>query len=166
VVAAAVAFAAGPAPIAEASGASADLATTIRAYGNTTFGGYDFYRITVTNNGPDAASDVVMTDHIPLSIWSRYPTTFVRVGGNSTFGSLPQSVSCTTPPVGSTGTVSCTTSSLTPSASMTIWIEVRTGVYMHNQLMADTATVTSSTFDPNTANNTATAWIGSYGPVA
>jgi hypothetical protein len=160
-----IAFLAAGALSASAASPSADLATTMRAYGTNVLGGYDFYGITVSNNGPDAASDVVMTDHIPLSTWSRYPTTFVRVGSSSTFAPLPQSVSCTTPRVGSTGTVSCATSSLAPAASVTVWIEIRIGFYMNNQIFADTASATSSTFDPNTNNNTATVWIGHRGPV-
>jgi uncharacterized repeat protein (TIGR01451 family) len=160
-----IAFVAAGALSASAASPSADLATTMRAYGSNVLGGYDFYAITVTNSGPDAASDVIMTDNIPLSMWTRYPTTFVRVGSNSTFAPLPQSVSCTTPRVGSTGTVSCTTGSLASGAAMTVWIEIRTGFYINNQLFADTASVISSTFDPNTNNNTATVWIGHRGPI-
>jgi hypothetical protein len=43
---------------------------------------------------------------------------------------------------------------------MTIDMEVLSGLYFHNQLMIDTATVSSVTFDPDTANNTATVANG------
>jgi uncharacterized repeat protein (TIGR01451 family) len=134
---------------------SADLATTITAHGTSVQGGYIGYTITVTNNGPDAASGVSVTDHIPASMSSRYPTTFYCVGsvppvgsGQGWCGPLPSGVSCT-------ATVNCYTSSLGPRASMTIEMAIHVGLYLHNQAVGDTATATSSTFDPNTANNTA-----------
>jgi uncharacterized protein len=166
-----MAFLATSALPASAASASADLATTIAAHGTNVQGGSIGYTITVTNNGPDAASDAIMTDHIPASMWSRYPTTFYCVGSVKPVGTpgwcgpLPSSVSCTTPPVGSTGTVSCTTSSLAPGASMTIEMAIRVGFYFSFQLVQDTATATSSTFDPNTANNTASVAVGHTGPI-
>jgi hypothetical protein len=39
---------------------------------------------------------------------------------------------------------------------MTITMVVHVGFYLHNQAVVDTATAASNTFDPNTANNTAT----------
>ena len=161
---AAMAFLATPALPAGAAIPSADLATTITAHGTHVQGGYIGYTITVTNNGPDAASNVIMTDHIPLSMWSRYPTTFYCVGsvapvGQGWCGPLPKRVSCTAPPVGSPGTVSCTKSSLAPGASKTIEMAIRVGFYFNRQGIVDTATVTSSTFDPDTANNTASVGV-------
>ena len=168
---AAMAFVATRALPASAASPSADLATTIAAHGTNVQGGYVGYTITVTNNGPDAASGVIMTDHIPASMWSRYPTTFYCVGSVAPVGTpgwcgpLPSSVSCTTPPVGSTGTAICTTSSLAPGASRTIEMAIRVGFHFSFQLVQDTATATSSTFDPNTANNTASVAVGHIGPI-
>ncbi|TMM02866.1 MAG: DUF11 domain-containing protein [Actinobacteria bacterium] len=166
-----MAFLATPALPAGAASPSADLATTITAHGTNVQGGSIGYTITATNNGPDAASGVVMTDHIPFSMWSRYPTTFLCVGSVQPVGTpgwcgpLQSSVSCTAPPVGSTGTVSCTTRSLAPGASMTIEMAIHVGFYLSSHLVEDTATTTSGTFDPNTANNTASVAVGRYGPV-
>ena len=97
------------------SAAQADLATTLTSSGIATVGGYMGYTITVTNTGPDPASDVVATDSTP-SGFPHPPTTFYCVGspGSRTgwCGPLPPSVTCTHPSVGSAGTVSCTTASL------------------------------------------------------
>jgi hypothetical protein len=155
-----------PALPASAATPSADLATTITAHGTNVLGGYIGYTITVTNNGPDAASHVIMTDRIPSSSWTRYPTTFYCVGsvppvggGQGWCGRLPNSVSCTAPAVGSPGTVTCTTSSLAQGASMTIEMAIHVGFYFGRQAVGDTATVTSGTFDPDMANNTASVAV-------
>lgn len=146
------ASAASPSPATSlAPSPSADLATTIVSPG------HGYYPITVTNNGPDTASDVVMTDNIPFSTWSRFPTTFYCVGSGTGCGPLPPGVSCTTPKVGSGGTVSCTTASLPPGASMTVTMVIRLGFYFHHQAVCDGASASSATFDPNIANNSAGA---------
>ena len=54
------------------------------------------YTITVTNNGPDPAGTVSLTDTLPAG------TTFVSL-------STPGGWSCTTPAVGAGGTISCST---------------------------------------------------------
>jgi uncharacterized repeat protein (TIGR01451 family) len=119
---------------------SADLATTIWAsYAGV--GGYLWYKITVTNKGPDTATNVTATDNVP------FRTTFYSVA--TTTGS------CTSPRVGGTGTVTCTALSLPNAGSMIITLAVKILAF-HNQAISDTATATSATFDPNTANNTAT----------
>ena len=46
----------------------ADLATTLAGTGIAAVGGYMGYRITVTNNGPDPASNVVVTDPTPAGL--------------------------------------------------------------------------------------------------
>lgn len=144
---------------AKARAQSADLATTIVSPTITTAGSYLYYTITVTNNGPDPASGVVISDATPSS-WNLpriQPTTFDCVAsGTAWCGPLSPDVACKTPTVGSTGTISCTTASLSPSASLTLTIVVHVGFYLHNQAVVDTATTTSRTFDPNTANNMAT----------
>jgi hypothetical protein len=159
----AIAFAANPALPASAATPSADLATTLGEIGIACCGGYMGYPITVTNHGPNPASNVVITDPTPRYMFSRYPTTFYCVGsvprpgsGAGWCGPLPPNVSCPAPPkVGSPGTLTCTISSLKAGASVTIIMAIHLGFYFHNQLVCDTATATSSTFDPNTANNTA-----------
>jgi Domain of unknown function DUF11 len=158
----AIAFVATPALPASAASLSADLATTLTSSGIPAVGGYMGYTMTVTNNGPDSASNVVLTDHTPWYPWSLHPTTFHCVGsGTAWCGPLSSGVLCTHPAGGSPGTVTCTTTASLPrGASMTITLVVQVGFYWHSQLICDTATATSSTFDPNTANNTATVCAG------
>jgi hypothetical protein len=114
--------------------------------------------MTVTDNGPDAASPVTVSDSTP-SGWASRPTTFYCVGGVPPEGSgwcgpLPSGVTCKTPNVGSPGTVTCTINALSPGTSVSIIMAVRVGFYLHNQLICDSATASYS-LDPNTANNTA-----------
>ena len=142
---------------------SADLASTLTSQGIAIPGGAMGYKITVTNNGPNTASDMIITDSTPSSPWKLHPTTFLCVGsvplpgsGAGWCGPLPSNVSCTAPKVGSPGTVTCTTSSLLAHASMTIIMAIDVGFYLHNMAICDMASATSSTSDSNTANNTAT----------
>jgi uncharacterized repeat protein (TIGR01451 family) len=132
---------------ASAKAASADLATTVSPNGWRMMMGPVTFTATVTNDGPDYADNVVISDN-----WS---------GGMSTFQSVsataPSGASCTAPRVGTRGTVTCTTSSLAPDHSMTVRVTVRDMLIVARAPLEDTATTTSTTFDPNTANNTATA---------
>jgi uncharacterized repeat protein (TIGR01451 family) len=133
------------APAAAATPESADLATTVLpglfSRGNITYG------ITVANHGPSYAQTVLMSDNW----WGGMMVTFVSVRGSS-----PSGVSCTASPAGSPGTVTCTTASLAPGASMAVALMVHVGFLFHHQLLGDNARASSQTFDPNTANNTAT----------
>ena len=58
---------------------------------------------------------------------------------------------------GSTGTLSCTLAALDPNATSTFTFMVR--VTAPGRIIANTATVGATTFDPNTANNTSTLSI-------
>src|SRR5438552_838607 len=109
-------------------------------------GGTLTYSINVGNAGPNAAVAVTMSDPLPSQ------TTFQSVAP-------PAGWSCTTPPVGTTGTVSCTMSSLASGApaSFTIVVQV-TPATSGGTTISNTATVSSSgTSDPTSTNNTATA---------
>jgi uncharacterized repeat protein (TIGR01451 family) len=127
---------------------SADIATTVQGQSTRITSGYITYSITVTNHGPNYAQAVVMSDNWWSGITGFYSVT----------GSAPSGLSCTAPAVGSVGTVTCTTASLAPGASMAIRLTIHVRILFHNQLLIDTATASSQTFDPNTANNTAT-WV-------
>jgi len=94
------------------------------------------YTVTVTNNGPDNATGVTLTDTLP---------------GGVTFGSaIPSQGSCS--PGG--GVVTCGLGSLASggSASVTIVVTPTAAGPLLN-----TASVTAIETDPNAANNTATA---------
>jgi uncharacterized repeat protein (TIGR01451 family)/uncharacterized repeat protein (TIGR02543 family) len=100
------------------------------------------YTLTVSNAGPSAA-DAVLDD--PLS-------------ANTTFQSLsaPAGWSCTTPAVGSTGTVNCDTASLAAGATVSFTLVVQVSGAAGGTTLSNTATTSSATADPNTANNTDT----------
>jgi uncharacterized repeat protein (TIGR01451 family) len=121
---------------------AADLALTNVAPTDVLSGSNLTYTITTTNDGPDAASTVSVIDNTPAG------TTFVSV--TTTMGS------CTAPPVGGTGKVSCTASSLANAASITETLTVNVTASAGTTI-SDTAKVTSTAFDPNPKNNSATA---------
>ncbi|HEV7767755.1 MAG TPA: IPTL-CTERM sorting domain-containing protein [Thermoanaerobaculia bacterium] len=101
------------------------------------------YEITVTNNGPADAFTVTLTDILPA---------------NTTFISLTQSsgptFSCTAPPVGSAGTVTCTIATLTSGAIATfdLVLNITNGA---TGTISNTATVTSPS-DPTPGDNSST----------
>jgi uncharacterized repeat protein (TIGR01451 family) len=112
-------------------------ATTTIAQG-TSF----FYTILLTNNGPDAATAVVMNDVLPASLLFQSIT-------------APAGFTCTTPAVGTNGTVNCTAATLASGAQASFTLTVRvtntaTGTIVNN------VTVTSGTTDPNGGNNGST----------
>src|SRR5436190_7249282 len=102
------------------------------------------YTITVTNNGPDAAANASWNDTLP---------------GGTTFASLasPGGWGCVAPDPGDTGTVSCSNPSFAVgSAVFTLTVMVSSGL-PPNTILSNTATVTSSTPDGNSGNESATA---------
>ena len=102
------------------------------------------YQITMTNNGPSVAADATFSDTLPAG------TTFVSL---STTGPW----SCTTPAVGASGTVTCTNAGFGVTVDFfTIVVQVDPNVASGTTL-SNTATLASSTPDPNGANNSATA---------
>jgi uncharacterized repeat protein (TIGR01451 family)/CSLREA domain-containing protein len=108
------------------------------------------YTINLTNNGPDVATTVMMQDTLPAG------TTFVSVASPG---------SCTTPPVGGTGTVTCTLASLASGSSATITLVVNVTAPAGSTI-TNTATVSNSTPDPSPGNNSATAMTAVNAPVA
>jgi uncharacterized repeat protein (TIGR01451 family) len=100
------------------------------------------YTITVTNNGPDAATNVVMTDTLPASLLFRSITE-------------PTGFDCTTPAVGTTGTITCTALTLANGVSrqFTLVVEVAPGA---TGSISNTASVDGDQNDGNSGNSTAT----------
>jgi uncharacterized repeat protein (TIGR01451 family) len=98
------------------------------------------YTIIVTNNGPNDAQNITVTDPVPTG------TSFVSVtsAGN-----------CSAPPPGGTGNVTCTFASLGVNITqvITIRVKVEPGA---PAVLQNTGSVTSATPDPNQANNTQT----------
>jgi uncharacterized repeat protein (TIGR01451 family) len=102
------------------------------------------YTINVSNLGPNAASDLQLSDPLPSD------TTFMSL-------TAPVGWTCTTPPSGSNGTVSCSTASLASggSGAFTLTVAVVAGLSGGSSI-SNTATITSATADPNPANNSGT----------
>ena len=95
------------------------------------------YSMTVTNNGPTEADNVALSDPLPTG------TTFVSA--TSSEGS------CT-----GGGTVACLIGTLADGATATITVVVDVPPSFPPGALTNTATVSSSTPDPNPANDTAT----------
>jgi Domain of unknown function DUF11 len=151
-----------PAVPAEAA-TSADLATTMSQPGGRIFmGGQWYYEVmvgyttfntTVTNNGPDTASNVQLTDN-----WSGAFGRF-QYANATTSGGAP-SPSCTTPTLGAVGKpVICTISSLARGQSVTLSLTVKPASLGGRMGLTNSARASSPTPDPNTANNSAQSTV-------
>ena len=103
------------------------------------------YTIVVTDNGPSDATSVTMTDVLPP------PLRFTSF-------SSPAGWSCTTPPVGSNGTVTCSLASMVVGnvANFTLNVIIAPGT-APGTAINNTASVASSVSDSNGSNNSATA---------
>jgi uncharacterized repeat protein (TIGR01451 family) len=125
---------------------SADLAVTDTAAPNPVAAGSNItYTQVVTNNGPSAADTATLVQAVPTG------ATFVSI-------SAPAGWTCTNPGVGNTGNVVCSILSMTGStaATFSMVVKVPAGT-TSGTVITDTATVSSSVSDPNSANNTASA---------
>jgi len=101
------------------------------------------YNLTVTNTGPSDSLNVSLTDPVPVN------TTFVSIAQTS--GPI---FACATPPVGGTGTITCTLATFPPgTAAFDIVLHVNPQA---SGAVTNTATVTSPN-DPTPANNAGTA---------
>lgn len=116
-------------------------------------GGNLYYTIDVVNNGPSDAQNVVVTQDLPPE------TTFVAV-------SAPAGWNCVTPPVGQTGTVTCTLPTLPVNGTATFVICVRVSpLVVPGQSFGCDVTVSSTTVDPDPSNNSATALTEPFLPI-
>lgn len=133
---------------------SADLSVTkVEDSDPVTAGTNLTYTITVSNAGPSYAASVTLSDPLPAG------TTFQGI-------SWPTGWSCTSPAIGTNGTVSCSTASLVApgGAMITIVAGVDVGV-ANGTVLTNTATVSSSTAEANPGNEsgTATTTVSSVG---
>ncbi|HEY2325816.1 MAG TPA: hypothetical protein VGJ82_23370, partial [Thermoanaerobaculia bacterium] len=111
----------------------ADVSVVKSGPASTTTGQNIVYTTTVTNNGPLAASNVFVTDNTPAGL------TFVSNSG-----------ACT-------GTFPCALGTLNSGQSVTITSTYNVPSNYSGASITNTAGVSSSTFDGNTANNSSTA---------
>jgi len=127
----------------EASPPSADLSVTKQASAAQVVAGDSFtYTVQLTNSGPFDAKDVAFTDPAPTGV---------------TFNSCSSTVgNCAL----SGGGVSLNLATLANGASVTITIQATLNVGVADGAnVTNTASVTSSTLDPNPGNNSASANI-------
>jgi uncharacterized repeat protein (TIGR01451 family) len=101
------------------------------------------YTIAVTNNGPSPAANPTLSDTIPNL------TTFQSLTPASGWN-------CTTPAVGATGTMSCSSTSLASGATASFSLVVKPPGAAAGTTVSNTATASSATTDPATGNNSAT----------
>ena len=123
--------------------ANADLFVTKTAPATTTVGANITFTVTVGNNGPDVATSANVNDVLPSA------TTFVSI--NQTTG---PTFTCSTPSVGSSGTVSCSIATLASGAVAQFDIVVNVSAGSEGTTLINTATVSSQTPDDNNENNT------------
>ncbi len=127
------------------SASTADMSTMKSVTGGPAFpaGGNLSFTVSVTNNGPDTANSVVMTDGLPPG------TTFVSA--------TPSQGSCS-----GTTTVSCALGTLANGGTATINLVVKTSSTPGP--VSNTATVSATEADPNTTNNSSTSTITTVDP--
>jgi uncharacterized repeat protein (TIGR01451 family) len=134
-----------------AAGSTADLSiakTTPTT--NAPAGSVIGYTITLTNNGPSAATSPVMTDPLPSSLLFRSIA-------------APAGFTCTTPAFRTTGTITCNGATLAngATATFTLVTEVAAG---SSGTVTNTATASSATPDGNSGNSGVTSSPIAIGP--
>lgn len=124
---------------------TADLEIVKRALSDRLVPGRQLtYELTVTSFGPSTARDVRVSDPLPRGL------SFVSASDGCTFAS---------------GTVTCTAASLAPNRSITFRVVTRVAASVTDESVTNTATVDSSTRDPDPGNNRDTERVPS-GPEA
>jgi uncharacterized repeat protein (TIGR01451 family) len=129
--------------------ASADLSITKSGPAAVVAGTQATYTLTVTNNGPSDATDVTISDPLPV--------------GATVVSATPSHGTCAGTP-----TLSCTITSLANGADATITVVVDVSPSFLPGDITNTATVSSATPDPNPTNNSAatTATVSGSADVA
>jgi uncharacterized repeat protein (TIGR01451 family) len=115
---------------------SADLGLTGSSGTN---GGFVTYTFNLTNGGPSAAANVVFTDTLPSSLLFQSITP-------------PPGFTCTTPPVGTTGTITCTATSFANGGTGTFTLVTIPAPGTTGNIN-NSAGVSSTTSDPNSGNS-------------
>lgn len=133
---------------------SADLAVTNTGPSSVTAGTGATYTITITNNGPNAAQAVVVSDLLPTGAVF---VSMTQTGGSDAFTFSQSGGTVTGSAVANIASGSSDTFSLVVSAPSTLTAGAN---------FTDTASISSSTADPNSANNTATVSGSIVGPPA
>src|SRR5438552_11199078 len=132
-----------------ANAQEADLGVTKTGPDSAAAGSNVTYTIEVTNAGPDSADNATLNDPLPAGM------TFVSRGPS------PAGWTCTDPGVGNNGSVNCTNPSLAAGSDdfFTIVAKIDSNT-APGTFFTNTATVSTSTFDPNDENNSSSAATG------
>jgi uncharacterized repeat protein (TIGR01451 family) len=96
------------------------------------------YTLTVANNGPASADNVVVTDPLPAAV--TYQSSSATQGTCSQGG----------------GTVTCNIGTMSNGQIVTITVSVTATTFSASSYAVNTATVSSTTSDPNSSNNSST----------
>jgi uncharacterized repeat protein (TIGR01451 family) len=96
------------------------------------------YTLTVANNGPASADNVVVADPLPSAVTYQ--------SSSATQGTCSQA----------SGTVTCNIGSMSNGQIVTITISVTATVFSSSSYAVNTATVSSTTSDPDISNNSST----------
>jgi uncharacterized repeat protein (TIGR01451 family) len=96
------------------------------------------YTLTVANNGPAAAANVVVTDPLPAAVTYQ--------SSSATQGSCSQA----------SGTVTCNIGAMSNGQIVTVTINVTATTFSSASYAVNTASVSSSTSDPDSSNNSST----------
>jgi uncharacterized repeat protein (TIGR01451 family) len=113
----------------------------------TIVGGQDLsYTVTVTNNGPDADTQVQWLDTLPAQ------TTMVSLAQNT-----GPAFTCLTPAPGGTGQVACSIAALGSGVSASFTLVVRVSVLHPGGVLNNTAQVSGVNFDPDASDDSSTA---------
>lgn len=124
--------------------ASADLSVTKSDHPDPVLAGeYLTYDVTIRNNGPSTAVDVMLSDELPDEV---------------TFdGYIVSNGSGTCVPLEGSTTVECDLNDLNPGESVTVFIKVLVDPAVPDgSSISETATVSSGTPDPDNSNNSVT----------
>jgi len=118
----------------------ADLGIRKSGSTRTISGGTELtYTLVVRNGGPLTSNGVVVTDPLPTNV---------------VFHSVRETQgSCSTPPVGSNGTITCNLGSIANGGSARISIVAMKSASTQGTSVTNTATVTAATYDPSQRNN-------------
>jgi uncharacterized repeat protein (TIGR01451 family) len=133
---------------------SADMAVTVTGPSSVTAGTNATYTVTVTNGGPNAAAGVVLTDTLPAG---------------ATFVSMTQTAGTDAYTLSQSGSTASETAaaSIASGSSDTFSLVVTAPVSATpGSAFNDSASISATTADPSTSNNSATATGSIVGPPA